>query len=153
MEGLYLHQNQQILKIALLVSHVNDNKELTKKDLRDSTIYRSAAKNTKESSAKDKTPTARISYNLYKEGKNIEEISEARGFVISTIEGHLSTFVESGELDVLELMKRERLEPILEKYRKGLTGLGEIKGELGDDFRYSEIKLALAHARRNEKSP
>lgn len=153
MEGLFLHQNQQILKLALLVGHVNNNKELTKKELRGSIVYRSAAKSTKKSRAKDKTPTARISYNLYKEGKNVEEISEVRGFVVSTIESHLSTFVESGELDVLELMKRERLEPILEKYRNGLTGLGEIKGELSDDFSYSEIKMALAHARRNEKSP
>ncbi len=61
--------------------------------------------------------------------------------------------MENGELDVLELMKRERLEQILEKCHKDLTGLGEIKGELGDDFSYSEIKLALAHARHQEKSP
>jgi len=152
LEGLYLNQNQQILKIALLVSHENDNSTLTKKELRGSRIYQSAAKSAKKTSKKDKTPTAQFSYDLYKQGKNIEEIATERGFLVSTIEGHLSTFVESGELDVLELMKEERLEQILEKYHKGLTRSGEIKGDLGYDFSYSEIKLALAHARRQAQS-
>lgn len=152
LERLYLHQNQQILKISLLVRHINENSVPTRKELRESTIYQSAAKNAKKPSRKDKTPTARISYDLYKQGKNIEEIAAERGLVASTIEGHLSAYVENGELDVLELMKQERLEKILEKYRKGLTGSGEIKGELGNDFSYSEIKLALAHARCHENS-
>jgi len=147
LEGLYLNQNQQVLKIALLVLHENDNTVFTKKELRGSTVYQSATKSARKSTRKDKTPTAQISYDLYQQGKTIKEIATERGFVVSTIEGHLSSFVESGRLDVLELIKPERLEQILEKYKNGHTDSGQIKGELGDDFSYSEIKLALAHAR------
>jgi len=152
-EGFYLNQNQQVLKIALLVTHENDNSEFTKKELRGSAVYQSAIRSVRKSTRKDKTPTAQISYDLYQQGKTINEIATERGFVVTTIEGHLSSYVESGKLDVLELIKPERLEQIVGLYKKGHMGSGEIKRELGNDFSYSEIKLALAYARRLEKSP
>ncbi|MDR1951265.1 MAG: HRDC domain-containing protein, partial [Bacteroidales bacterium] len=51
----------------------------------------------KEKNAKkeQKESTKSISYRLYKEGKSIDEIAAERGFVSSTIEGHLAHYVAS----------------------------------------------------------
>ncbi|MBS1738858.1 MAG: AAA family ATPase, partial [Bacteroidetes bacterium] len=42
------------------------------------------------------TPTAQISFNLFKEGKTIEQIAAERKMVVSTIERHLNKFLIDG---------------------------------------------------------
>ncbi len=48
-----------------------------------------------------KPDTKLLSFELYRSGKTIDEIAAERGFVRSTIEGHLAHFVALGELDIL----------------------------------------------------
>ncbi|MCP4460075.1 MAG: AAA family ATPase [Cytophagales bacterium] len=146
---LFRNQNKQILKLTMLVREAGHNKVLTREQLRETSAYKDAATSAKATSKKrkkDQIPTATISYDLYKQGKTVEEIAEHRGFVKGTIEGHLATFVESGHLDVNDFIKPKRLEKILEIYNKGITNSGEIKSQLGEDFTYTEIKLAQAYA-------
>jgi hypothetical protein len=148
LENLFNHQNKQILKLTLLTKWTAVNKVLTRKELMNSDSYRKAISRKKSDTRKDKIPTAQISYDLYRKGKTIDEIAGERGFVTSTIEGHLAQFVEKGELDVTELLPEKKLEKIMEKYRKGFVKSSEIKSSLGNNFSYSEIKLGLAYARQ-----
>jgi len=146
---LFRNMNKQILKLTMLVREAGHNKVLTKGQLRETSAYKDAATSAKATSKKskqDKISTSLISYELYKQGKSIEEIAEQRDLVKGTIEGHLAAYVASGHLDVNAFIKPKRLEKILEIYNKGITNSGEIKAELSADFTYTEIKLAQAYA-------
>ena len=147
LEMLYDNQNKQILKLTMLVRSSAKGQELTKSALRENPHYKAVAKPEKKGK-EDKTPTATISYEMYKQGKSIEEIAKARGFVGGTVLGHMSKFVASGVLDVLQFIKPKRVELIIKKYHEGFESSGELKSELGEDFTYPEIKLALAHMSR-----
>ncbi len=54
--------------------------------------------------AKEKKDTRLLSFNLYKEGKTVEQIARERDMAVSTIEGHLAHFVGTGELSVDEFV-------------------------------------------------
>jgi len=98
---------------------------------------------------KQETPpanTKQISLEMFNDGKTIVEIAKERSLVPSTIEGHLSFFVEKGELDINELLSAEKQQAIAEKLSAGYKGsLKEIKEELGSDYSYGEIQLMVAH--------
>lgn len=145
LERLYLNHNQLILKVNLLVININYNKAFNRNDLKGSSVYQLDIKPLKKTVKRDKTPTAKITYELYRQGKDIEEIAAERGLVSSTIEGHLCAYVANGQLEVTEFLKVEKLNKIMDKFHKGATGIGDLKGALNNDFSYSEIKLALAH--------
>jgi hypothetical protein len=89
-----------------------------------------------------KKDTKQISYELYVQGKSIEEIAGERGFVTSTIEGHLAHYVGLGLLDIAELVAEEKIALIKEAFeQKGTVSLGVIKEHLGDEFSYGELRL------------
>lgn len=151
LEDLFIKQLRQITKLSLLIQNTLDNKALSKEDLRNAKLPKSSGKPPKtKKEQKDKTPTAEISYKLFREGKNIAEIAEERGYVIGTIEGHLASYVEKGEIDVKELVKPDRLKKILEVAKKDLEGSAAIKAELPNDYGYGEIKLALASLKKKD---
>jgi uncharacterized protein YpbB len=93
-----------------------------------------------------KPDTKELSFALYKEGKTIFEIAEARGFAITTIEGHLAHYVSLGMIPVSQFVAKEKFDVIIEASKKieGENKLTPLKLELGDDYSYSEIRFALA---------
>jgi ATP-dependent exoDNAse (exonuclease V) alpha subunit len=93
-----------------------------------------------------KPDTKELSFALYKEGKTIFEIAEARGFAITTIEGHLAHYVSLGMISVSQFVAKEKFDVIIEASKKieGENKLTPLKLELGDDYSYSEIRFALA---------
>ncbi len=100
---------------------------------------RPEAKNKNSKGESDK-----ISLQLYLTGKTIPEIAAERELVETTIFGHLSKFVTSGEVNVKDL--------ISEVYFKELTGLipthkfenlSDLKRQLDDKYSYSDIRLVL----------
>jgi len=94
---------------------------------------------------KPKVDTKAESFKLYKEGKSIYDISKERNLTAQTIEGHLAYFVEIGEIQISELVNREKIvliEPVLKKFQGGNITL--IKEKLGNRVSFGEIKLVLA---------
>ncbi|GAA0890357.1 helix-turn-helix domain-containing protein [Fulvivirga kasyanovii] len=149
-ESLFDRKEQQIQKAELLISHAIDNKMLTKEDLQSSGIYNRASGKTEKK--EKKVPTKEVTYGLYKEGKSVEEIAELRGLTSGTIEGHLCTYVLTGEIKASDLMDGEKMENILTVMRTlGTTSSGKIKSKLGDEYEYGEIRIALAHHQAIEK--
>jgi len=89
--------------------------------------------------------TKRESFNMYKSGQSIAEISALRNLSPMTIEGHLASFVETGEIDVSEFVNREKLlviQDMVEKY--GDNKLAPLKEILGENYSYTEIKATIA---------
>ena len=100
-----------------------------------------------------KPDTKDLSFTLYKEGKTIFEIAEARGFAITTIEGHLAHYVSLGMIPVSQFVDKEKFDVIIEASKKieGENKLTPLKLELGDGYSYSEIRFTLATQKHLKK--
>jgi ATP-dependent DNA helicase RecQ len=89
--------------------------------------------------------TQRESFTLFKAGMKVDEIAKVRGLSVVTIEGHLSVFVKSGEIDVSEITAPEKIPAIrnaVESY--GDAQLNPLKEVLGEGYSYGEIKAVIA---------
>ena len=94
---------------------------------------------------KIKVDTKAESFRLYKEGIPVADISKNRNLTIQTIEGHLAHYVEMGEINIEELVTREKLlqiEPMINDFNGG--PITPIKEKLGDAVSFGEIRLAIA---------
>jgi len=108
--------------------------------------YKTTPKEPKEK----KTPTAEISYNLFIQGKSIEEIAAERMFAKSTIEGHLAQMVKVGKINAENLIGPEKLAAIEKVLNENPNweGVTPYKELLGEEFSFGEIKIVLAHRER-----
>ncbi len=93
-----------------------------------------------------KNSSNRISYDMYNQGLTIEEIASKRGFVVSTILGHLTVYVETGDIQADRLIASEKINMIAEFItRFGYIGMNETKQALGSNIDYSDIRIVIAH--------
>lgn len=93
-----------------------------------------------------KLDTKEITYRLFRQGKNIEEIAKERELVSGTIAGHLEHYVRLGAVKIEQLVPKEKIMKITRYVQangsdKGLTA---IKAALGDEVSYADIRLVLA---------
>jgi len=96
------------------------------------------------------TDTRTETFNLYRQGKNATEIAAARGLSLVTIESHLSHFVQTGDLDVKELVAENKLTIIIEAVENyGAERLAPLKEVLGDAYTYGEIKAVISWMNKN----
>jgi ATP-dependent DNA helicase RecQ len=89
--------------------------------------------------------TSRETYKLFKDGVSIAEIASLRNLSPMTVEGHLTNFITTGELDVSQFVTHDKLlmiQDAVEKY--GNERLAPLKEVLGDDYTYVEIKAVVA---------
>ena len=97
-----------------------------------------------------KLDTKEITYRLFRQGKNIEEIAKERELVSGTIAGHLEHYVRLGAVKIEQLVPKEKIMKITRYVQangsdKGLTA---IKAALGDDVSYADIRLVLAAGKK-----
>ncbi|MBO9658354.1 MAG: helix-turn-helix domain-containing protein, partial [Chitinophagaceae bacterium] len=99
----------------------------------------------KKDAADKKPDTKGESYRMFREGMKISEIASARGFVLSTIEGHLAHYVQQGEIDIDELVPADKVSLVSEAIGKIETvSLGGLKGLLGEAVSFGDIRFVLA---------
>ena len=94
---------------------------------------------------KTKVDTKAESFRLYKGGKQVDEIAQERNLTQQTIEGHLAYYISKGEINIDELVSREKvllIEPVAKTFSGG--SLTPIKEKLGSAVSYGEIRLVLA---------
>ncbi len=102
-------------------------------------------KSTEEKNAEIKTDTKTVSYNLYKQGKSVEEIAKERNLASSTIEGHLAAFVANGEIDLNKVVTPEKQNLIKEAVKiHGSESFKTLKENLPEDVSYGEIRMVMA---------
>ncbi|WP_018248542.1 DNA helicase RecQ [Orenia marismortui] len=92
-----------------------------------------------------KTPSHIISYDLYKEGKKVKEISEIRDLAISTVKNHLLKSAEEGlEVEVESFVPKEYRELIMAEIKESEDGkLKPIKDALPEEISYFQIKAMI----------
>ncbi|MDB5132654.1 MAG: ATP-dependent helicase RecQ [Mucilaginibacter sp.] len=89
------------------------------------------------------------SLRLYKSGKNINDIAAARSLSPITIESHLAYFIQTGEMEVKEMVSESKIPAIkdaVESY--GAERLAPLKEILGEDYSYGEIKAVVSWMQR-----
>ena len=102
------------------------------------------------STKKIKPDTKRLSYDLFKSGKTIEEIALERGFTSGTIETHLLHFIGTGEIDIHSVFPNEKIKIITDFISsQPQATLSEAKTALGDHASYTEIRAVLMHLKLN----
>lgn len=90
--------------------------------------------------------TYRISLEMFRDGRSINEIASERGVQPSTVENHLARFIATGEVRLDELVPLEKVETIRNAVLKFNDGgaLSPIKEFLGDEYTYGEIRAVIA---------
>lgn len=93
----------------------------------------------------------KISLGLFRDGLSITDIAIQRELTVSTVEGHLASFIGTGEIDIKELVPEHKIAPITEAIRAvGGKALGPIKSQLGEAYSFGEIKAVLQHLAARE---
>jgi uncharacterized protein YpbB len=169
LDAVFYKHLQMISKAEAIVSSAISNTELTRQDERLITIAEERKeqvskeiasekpgrkkKEKKEKAEKSvKINTKEISYNMYKQGKDVKQIAQDRGMAVTTIEGHLSYYVSLGMLNVADFVSRERMNTIIDAAKElGTEQLSPIKGKLGDKYSYTEIRFAIAWYENSKK--
>ena len=100
----------------------------------------------KEAKQKKGVPeTYQITFDMYRQGKSPAMIAKERGNALSTIMGHLSYFVQRGQLPLSDFVSPAQQHAILQSVGKvGVNhGLTAIKNNCSEDVTYDQIKMVL----------
>ena len=103
-------------------------------------------KEQKEEKKKQKGDSQRLSLEMYRAGKSIEEIAQERVLAVSTIGTHLAKYVEKGELDVCDFITKDRIRVAEEKLRSRSPD-ESVYHTLHPEFSNTEIMMFLAYQR------
>ncbi len=128
----YENYGEEILQI------INDFCNTNNIERRQTTIVIDDTSNNKP---KEKHNTYLVTLELFRQGKTIEDIAAEREMATSTIEGHLSRFVETGEIDVHTLVSDEDLSALLPYFTDNKDSL------LREAFEYFDSKYSFGTLR------
>jgi hypothetical protein len=93
---------------------------------------------------KPKTNTKEVSYQLFKEGKTVEEIAGIRELTENTIFGHLTSYIPSGKIKVTDLMPESHYNELKQIIPTiSFENLSDLKNQLDDKYSYAELRLVL----------
>lgn len=97
-------------------------------------------------SVEEKKDTKEVSYELFLQGKSIEEIAKERELVSGTVAGHLEYYIHLGKVRPEQVVAADKLSKIAHYVEQNGTSqsLTVMKVALGDDVSYADIKLAMA---------
>ncbi|QNK76264.1 helix-turn-helix domain-containing protein [Winogradskyella sp. PAMC22761] len=91
-----------------------------------------------------KGDTKRVSLDLFRKGKSIDQIALERELNSNTIFGHLASFTSSGEVLITELMSKKYYQELKKVIpTKKFDNLSDLKHQLDDKYSYAEIRLVL----------
>ncbi|HPF01454.1 MAG TPA: helix-turn-helix domain-containing protein [Bacteroidales bacterium] len=97
-----------------------------------------------KASKKKKGASAEVSLEMLRDGYSVAKIALERNLTEGTVASHLLKYIESGEITVLQLLPREKLDRIataLVDYK--FTSLKEAKDYLGSDIEFHEIRWVM----------
>nr|AUN35590.1 putative helicase [uncultured bacterium] len=95
-----------------------------------------------------KPDTRKTSFDLYKNGKSFLEIATERNLSITTIEGHMAHFIETGELNIDDLIDKNKQQKILEILKATESRSLQAIKEKAPFAGYAELKWMLASEKR-----
>lgn len=157
LQALYtviIRKKQQIEQAVILADGMAQGKNITHLLEHYQNTYKNIPpvpkEETKETGIKEDSKS--ISLQLLQEGKSIEEIAAERGLVRGTIEGHLLPFITTGEVQLEQLVPREKevviRDAIIRNPQKNITAIREVTGNACS---YNDIKAVLLQIAKEEQ--
>ncbi|WP_299102836.1 helix-turn-helix domain-containing protein [uncultured Winogradskyella sp.] len=130
---------KEILKVIISYCDENDietkNQELVFKE---------------EKPKKQKGDTKKVSLDLFKSGKSIDQIALERELNTNTVFGHLANFITSGEVNITDLMSKAHYSELMSSIpSKTFENLSDLKHQLDDKFSYGELRIVLDELSKN----
>lgn len=111
----------------------------------------------KKKRAKKNVPDAKSTYDItlemFKNGLKPEEIAKERGFVVSTIEGHLAKAVEQAQISIEDFMSSDELNEIataIQQLPESFVSK-ELYDKLNGKYGYGKLKAVLAHKKAQQQ--
>lgn len=162
-ELLFFSQIKQISKTEALIRSAIEQTELTRSELLRSAIFANRAvvlsenqtikpSKQKGKEKKEKVDTRAVTLQMVNEGKSVAEIAKERGLVISTIEGHIVSFIGTGVLKANRFISEETIQTIYKKVKELDTiSTSEIRAALGDKYTWGELRIVMAGYLYNQK--
>ncbi len=96
----------------------------------------------------DKPDTKKLSFDLYKSGRTLVQVAAERNLALSTIEGHLAYYIETGELNIDDLLDAEKQSSIRDIIKQsGSESLQTIKEKL-PTISYGELRWVIASEKK-----
>ncbi len=162
MEALFFKQLTYIYKSEALIKTILSNSELSKNEIKNSTLYKERSENLPEKISKTrkktksqeekkapKIETKKESLKMYLDGMKIVEIAKERELKDITIEGHLAHYIEIGTLEISDFAKQDKIDKVFEIADElETTNLGPIKEIVLDDMTWGEIRMIMAHYKK-----
>lgn len=102
-----------------------------------------------EKPKRKKGDTKKLSLELFKSGKSIEQIADERELNTNTITGHLASFIATGEVKITDLISKDRYEALKVIIpKKTFDNLSDLKHQVDDKYTYGELRLVLDDLKR-----
>ena len=100
-----------------------------------------------------KVNTREVSLNLFKSGKNIEEIATERSLTGGTIAGHLGHYIAAGTLSIYEVMEEQKV-TALEQMLTNHSDLSftELRVKYNEQYSYQEMRMVSNHLKAKKDS-
>lgn len=126
-------------------SYLMAKQEAILDSLSDGTARKRKKKEATSAKKIEKKPTKQISFEMFKEGKTLEEIAKQRGLVVGTIMGHLIDYIKSGDIDINKVIEKQKVQQIQKAIKEvgSENGLKNIKDKCASNINYNEILLVL----------
>lgn len=138
----FIAQMRELMKFTLLAEEQAQGKIPSKESLQQ---WEQSLQQRINPRKKPKEPTAELSFKLYQAGKKPGEIAAERDLKLNTILGHLSGYVRTGDIDVMDLVDPQKLKRILPLAEQEDLSSKDVKDRLDADISYTDIKLARAY--------
>lgn len=95
---------------------------------------------------KEKVDSKKLSFDLFKSGKTIDEIALERNFARSTVEGHLAYYVGLGKLDIYEVVTKAKVEAVTDYINQSKSkSIVNVKTALDDNITYGELRFVFKY--------
>ncbi len=85
-----------------------------------------------------------VSFELFRSGKSVPEIALERSYAITTIEGHLTYYIETGELNVGDVVDEKVQSEVMQVIKENESATLQQLKDLLPTAGYSQIKMILA---------
>lgn len=101
------------------------------------------------SRASANSDTFQATLDLHRQGKSAAEIAAVRQLRITTIKSHLTRWIETGDLDIYEVLPATVVDPVLAFLQRNRgANLSDIRNGTGDQFDWDDIRMIVAHSSR-----
>jgi len=97
-----------------------------------------------------KGETYRITLQMYQEGKTLEDIAKLRELKLTTIENHMTRWIEDGSVDINDLMEKEKLSKLIKFMKdKGEISLSELINASSVKTSFAELRWVRAYLKQS----